>query len=194
MLSSDEIRDIEQRATRIAAYLEWRDGKFRADIRPGIEPRWHLVATVPNKEAKAARFLADRGFGVFMPRFDSPALLRVRHPNGRSETIDMSGKLVFPGRIFLFVWDVLHHWRQVKACPGVLNIVVDDRERPVTISDSDMDWIQAVQYGLAPHKRKRYKGKTGNTCEFVKVSTASFMELDGPERNRLLERQLSVAS
>ena len=53
----------------------------------------------------------------------------------RHELIDLSDKLMFPGLVFVFVWDVLAHWRRIMACPGVQSIMVDGNEKPVIVPD-----------------------------------------------------------
>ena len=109
-----ERRDaIEARALEIAADLDRRIGPFRAEIIEHATPCWYIVRTAPGRENTAAEHLERRCVGIFPPRFVHGArmLLRSVDPTTgrvRIELIDLSDRLIFPGRVFVFVWDC---WR-----------------------------------------------------------------------------------
>ena len=161
------LTDIHRRTSNAArlrspAELDRKIGPFRAEIVPDATPAWHILKTVPNQEDKAARFLEARAFGIFLPRFVAGSRMVVHYTDWatgrqRHEPIDLGEKLIFPGRVFLFAWDILHHWRRVMACPGVQAVMVDGAERPIVVTDAQMDRIQILQHELAVSRSKRRK-------------------------------------
>jgi transcription antitermination factor NusG len=181
------IAEIEARALAIAAEFDRKLSPYRAQIVPDTTPYWHIVKTAPGQENKAATFLEDRCIGIFLPKFVRGARLVTNH-----ELINLSDKLLFPGLIFVFVWDILTHWRRIMACPGVQSIMVDGNEKPVIVPDSEINHIQVLQYVLGiskPKRRKRY----ASANDRIVISTASYWHVDGKERNRLLAQQLGAA-
>src|SRR4051812_1345960 len=111
MLSTAIIDEIKRRALEIQAILERRDGPYGAEIVPGVDATWHLVRTKPSEESRAAEHLSKRGFGVYLPMLRTFAVRRNRRL--------INSQLFFPGYVFLWVWDVKHHWRRIKSCTGV---------------------------------------------------------------------------
>ena len=167
---------IERHALDIAAENERKVGPFRASIIENASPCWHIVRTAPSQEDKAARFLEARAVGVFLPRFVKGSRMLLRQ-----EMIDLSDRLIFPGRVFVFVWDVLAHWRRITACPGVMKIMCDGAERPIVVPDEQMNRIQILQFELAiarPKRRRRY----ASADDRIVISTASHWHVDGNER------------
>jgi transcription antitermination factor NusG len=199
MLSDDVRRQIEQRALEIIAAIEEREGKYAAEIVPDVVPQWHVVETLPGQEYRALQHLARRCIGVFMPKFDRDCSRKV---NG----VDLCAgrRLMFPGLLFVFVWDVETHWRRIKACPGVRSVLVDGAGCPVVVPDSEIDHIQALQYGLNPQpktKRRRYRagrGQADDEVEHVRISTYAALHgierLADGERISALHRALGLAS
>jgi transcription antitermination factor NusG len=195
MLTKEDKERIERRALEIAATIETKQGKFVAEHVPNCTPQWHLVETAPSNETKAAEFLMKRRFGVFLPMFEPDVQLKY------------GNRLIFPGHVFVFVWDVLLHWRRIKACPGVVRIMLDRPEHPVVLNDETMDFIQALQFGFSPrigtaNGRKSRKAKhqlqemTEDTFEKVLITTPSHWrdveKLDGKTRNHLLHTALGL--
>lgn len=195
----ETLEQIKRRALEITADIETRIGKYSAEIIADCTPQWHLIETWVGKEYKASDFLIQRHFGVFLPTFDPNAILMLDGINlcaGRG--------LIFPGHLFVFVWDIEYHWRRICACPGVWDILLDRSEHPVIVPDKDMDFIQALQFGLCPHpmsKRKRLKAKyeqkqKDNTEEQVTLTTPSrwrgIEHLDSDGRNQLLHKALGL--
>jgi transcription antitermination factor NusG len=157
MLTDDQIEQIKRRALEITAEIEARTGPFHAEVVPGISPQWHLVETLAGQEFKAVKFLVDRQFGVFLPTFDG-------YVNRKLHGVDMCGgrKLIFPGHVFVFVWDIALHWRRIMSCPGVGAILLERPEQPVVVPDKVIDKIQALQFGFFEptiSRRKRAKLK-----------------------------------
>jgi hypothetical protein len=153
MLGDDVLREIERRALEIAAVIEARCGPYYAEIVDDVRPQWHLVQTMAGQELKAVRFLAARQFGVFLPSFTADVPRRL----GDLE-LCTSRRLIFPGHVFVFVWDVLAHWRRIMSCPGVARILMDRAEHPVVVPERVIDLVQAMQFGFAldrPSRRRR---------------------------------------
>ena len=140
---------------------------------PGVTPAWHIVKTAPGQENKAAQFLEDRCVGVFLPKFVHGARMVLGQ-----ELIDLSDKLIFPGLVFVFVWDVLAHWSRITACPGVQRIMVDDNAKPVIVPDKEICHIQVLQYLLGVARRKRRK-RYSSADDRIVISSMSYWHVDG---------------
>ena len=181
--------DIERRAIEIAADLDAKKrGPYYAEISSHQTPHWHILRIAPGAENKATDALADRGIGVFLPKFVTGARLVMPH-----EVVDLSDKLMFPGRVFVFVWDVLAHWRRIMACPGVHGIMCTGSERPIVVPDDHMRRIQYLQFVLA-YRTKRRRKRYPAADDTIKISSADYLHVDGDMRNRVLEIQLGAAS
>lgn len=201
MLTAETRDEIERRALEIAAAIEAKRGPYFAEVVPDVQANWHIVTTWAAQEETAADWLAHRAFGVFVPRFADGAAMRDRF----GAEVDLSEKLIFPCRVFVFVWDILRHWRRLRACPGVAGVMVDDRERPVIVPEGEISRIQAMQFSKLPlaqpatarTRRRRYRriAPPADSIDAVMtISTRSYWHVDGEERNRVLDESLGLAS
>lgn len=104
---------------------------FFAEPKPDASPQWHVVTTHPAAENTAAAHLAARRFGLYLPTFldTRPGHRTLRRP-------------IFPGYVFLFVWDIRAHWDRIRSAPGVAGIVVDREEHAAVLPDA---WVRMVQ-------------------------------------------------
>lgn len=203
MFSSDTRDEIERRALEITATIEAKRGPFMAEILPECTARWHVITTAPAAENTAAKHLVGRGFGIYRPTFNRP-----RASRGKLWDVQIS---LFPGHIFLFVWDALRHWRRIRACPGVTGILTVD-ERPVVVDDSAIYRMQVIEsnaiiskmVGAPIPKRQRWrKNKWSDQVEreddtFVPtVSIRSYWDgiekLDDEGRISVLHKALGLA-
>ena len=182
------LAEIHARALEIAAEFDRKHGPYRAEIIPRETPCWHIVRTAPGQENKAADYLADRGFGVFLPKFVTGARLVLPH-----EVVDLSDKLIFPGRVFVFVWDVLAHWRRIMACPGVQTIMINGSEKPIVVPDTEINRIQVMQFVLAVARRKRRR-RYSSADDRITITPADYLHVDGRHRVRVLDAVLGAAS
>lgn len=196
MLSTETRRQIERRALEIQAAIEEKTGPYSAEIVPDASPLWHIATTFAAAESDALRFLSERGFGCYVPYFETYSIRR-----GRKIVHQRS---LFPGHIFLFVWDVKRHWRRIMACPGVARILTVD-ERPVVVPFDAIYRMQAIEFSgieaLRPkprRRRKKHLRAESDQDEIISISTKSYwremVTLDDDGRNRLLHRALGVAA
>lgn len=202
---SDETKDqIERRALEIAAVIEAKRGPFRAEMIPECAAQWHVITTAPMAEGIAAQHLVDRGFGIYRPTFN-----RARVVRGRLRDFQTS---LFPGHIFLFVWDALLHWRRIRACPGITGILTVD-ERPVVVDDSAIYRMQVIEFngiigGMSvpaiPKRKRRRKDRWSEQIERADddfaptISARSYWtgieKLDDHARISVLHKALGLAS
>lgn len=195
MLSPETIDQIERRALEITAELDAKNGPYRAEITGPKLAQWHVAATAPAREDKAIKFLSDRGFGVYAPAFEVTHVVR-----GRKVT---RYRPLFPGHLFLFVWDIKRHWRRIKACPGISRILSIEEE-PVVVPYDAIHRMQAIEYsGMAALKPKRrnWRRKKGRLIEtgagdIISISPKSYWHnitnLDDTGRNQLLHKALGL--
>jgi transcription antitermination factor NusG len=160
-----------------------RDGPYCAEIVPGIRPSWYALQTAPGHENVAAAHLAGRRFGVFVPTFLEP--------------VSTKRRVLFPRHIFVFVWDVLKHWRRIHACPGVVGVLTID-ERPIVVSDAAIERMHMIELkGLSMFdKPKRRRGRRYEPESVVTISCYSALEgiegLDDKARVCLLRKALGL--
>lgn len=164
-----------------------RCGPFNAEIIPDTEAKWHLLRV--NAATIAAAHLVGRRFGVYDP---SDYVTRQR---------------LFPGYLFVFVWDIELHRRRIQACPGVLKIM-RFAGLPVVVPDRMINRIQAMEFQslceVEPRKRKRYRKQnlwvqhSLESPPVITIKTRSVFdgirELDTEARISILHRALGLPS
>lgn len=195
-----------ERILEIARAEAERIGPVDAEIvgdETSRKPLWHLLQTHPSQEGTAAAHLAGRGFGVYLPTY-------------RVKGVDRFGRKVlrlrklFPGYLFLFVWDVLYHRDRILACPGTASLVYLAGEA-VVVPDSMIDHLQAQEcyhdeaLNIAiggKRKRGRWrKEKLKNTGlpegVDIQISPRDVLhgaeQLDDAARNSLLRKALGLS-
>jgi len=181
---------------QLIAQLTDRAGPLDAEIVPGCTPRWHLIVTHPGKEAKAAEQLAERRFGVYLPRVEA----KVKGRFGRPDTIRRSPML--RTYLFIFVWDVERHWGRIEQCEGVSRLMMLG-ERPFVVPDQVIDRLHVEEHRACVAKpsgkrawRRRPKGLGG--ADVVRISCygdlSSLADLPDQERISVFNRALGLAS
>lgn len=194
MLTPETIEQIERRALEIQADIERKSGPYYAEIVPGSEPLWHLLATVPTAENDAIDQLSARRFGVWSPEAEVIRMVRGRKVAQR--------RRLFPGHVLLFVWDVMAHWRRIMNNPAVTRILSVD-ERPVVVPFKDIRDLQVIEFygveALTPRRRhwRKKKGRMVSTGpDVISISPKSYWSdvttLDDDGRNRLLHKALGL--
>ncbi|WP_296741412.1 transcription termination/antitermination protein NusG [Mesorhizobium sp.] len=179
---------------RPAATYDPRD----AEIIPGVIPKWYVVKVYPGAERKVADELIARRFGIFIPESEKTVVRRGR----KVDRVE----LMFPGYIFVFVWDVLQHRSRIECVPGVTGLIYDDG-KPAVITDDKIDIIRAVENGERPLVKETTNGKRGRRrrkraavdMEIVSVKPWSafaddLIALDSQGRNQSLMRALGLCS
>ena len=171
-----------------------------AEMVSNIVPKWHVVETWPHRERKVAAELAARRFGIFVPESEQTVVERGRKIERRS--------LMFPGYVFVFVWDVLKHRDRIEAVEGVMRLVLitgedPDNPLPAELSDEEIDEIRAVENGERPlftqsRKKGRRKGKRAFDNDVVGVHAWSpfqdrLLTLDSEGRNQILRTALGLS-
>lgn len=119
-------RAMTERAQKAAPLL----AEIDEATRPGY---WYLFICSPDCDAKASRWLVRRRFGIFQP------MERVN--------VDHVPRLVpvFPGYIFVYVWDLEKSYSRIVSCPGVEEALMEF-DRPVPIPDSFINRLRALSW------------------------------------------------
>lgn len=86
-----------------------------AEIIEGKKPCWHLIEAYEPAQRDVQKVLMGRRFGIFVPEQEVVEVRRGRKVTRRS--------LLFPGYIFVFVWDIDQHWSRIAEIPGVSQIM-----------------------------------------------------------------------
>jgi transcriptional antiterminator RfaH len=89
-------------------------------------PRWYVVQTHINSEAKAASNLVRQGFGVYFPRY----LKRRSH----ARKVDTVARPLFPRYLFVAIDLATQRWRSIQSTIGVSHLV-SWRDIPASVSD-----------------------------------------------------------
>lgn len=106
---------LSRRALEISESLETRQPQRYAEVFPDVTPHWHVATVLPGRERTAAEDLSDRRFGVYLPESEHKEVRRGR-------VIDLK-RLMLPGYVFVFVWDVDRHIDRIRACEGVRGLL-----------------------------------------------------------------------
>jgi len=142
MGNMEQVRAELGRDLQVGDVVDYSGNPTLAQIVPGVEPRWHVVETHPNRERTAAGHLIARRFGVFVPEKEETIIRRGR-------VLDQVS-LMFRGYVFVFVWDVVQHINRIRAIPGVMRMVSFADGTPAVISDELIDKIRVVENTLRP--------------------------------------------
>jgi transcriptional antiterminator RfaH len=83
-------------------------------------PRWYVVQTQVNGEAKAAQNLLRQGFDIYLPRY-----LKRRH---HARKVDFAAKPLFPRYLFVAIDVATQRWRSIRSTQGVSRLVCNGEE------------------------------------------------------------------
>lgn len=114
-------------AERPAVLVDTRN----AVLVPEVSPFWYLVEVWPNKERQVYAKLAERRFGVYLPECSRTELL-------------------FPGYVFVFVWDLLQHRSRIEAIDGVVRVILDVNGVPLFLTDAEVDKVRYLENCFRP--------------------------------------------
>lgn len=111
---------------------------------------WYLVYPYPGDDLRALRWLGRRRFGAFRP------MQQRRH--AKNEAVRLQGwEPMFPGWLFVRVFDIDKMLDRLTAVPGVMKILRDPATNdPVAIPDQFVDDVRALGWDYddtAPHAR-----------------------------------------
>lgn len=158
---------------------------------PGVTPRWHVATVFAGSERKVERELVSRRFGIYIPETEREVWCRRR----RLRRVE----LMFPGYVFVFLWDAVAHLSRIESVPGVFGLLHVDGQ-PVTLKDSEIDIIREVENRMRPlpfPTRRCRRKRTRVDDEIVSVRAWSafeddLMSLDSAGRNQSLMRALGL--
>jgi transcription antitermination factor NusG len=123
---------------------------FQSEIIPGVVPQWHVAITVPGQDRVAKEHLIGRRFAIYIPE---TAIDARGNPLPAKEPL-------WPGYIFLLVWDVVRHFDFIAKCPGVIDLLRTSSGNIAQIGLDKIKEIQAFENEKQPliRARKRRKG------------------------------------
>ena len=98
-----------------------------------LAPRWYVVQTQPNCEAKAVWHLGRQGFDTYLPRYQK----RRRH----ARRIDMVAAPLFPRYLFVSIDRAVQRWRSIQSTIGVSRLVCNGDE-PAAIAAGVIDGLR----------------------------------------------------
>ena len=101
-------------------------------------PRWYVVQTQVNGEAKAAQNLLRQGYEVYLPRY----LKRRRH----ARKVDFTAKPLFPRYMFVAIDMATQRWRSIQSTFGVARLVSNGDE-PATVPEGVVHALRAREDG-----------------------------------------------
>ncbi len=135
--------DLSRRALAISATLDGRNARRNAEVYPGVTPHWHVVTVLPGQERTAADDLSERCFGVYLPESEHTEVRRGR-------VVDLR-RLMLPGYVLVFVWDVDRHVNRIRACEGVRGMLLFN-DRVAIVPDVLVDRIRKAENAERPLK------------------------------------------
>jgi hypothetical protein len=132
-----------------------------ATINEDIEPKWHVLEVFAGKEMDTVEWLAERGFGVFVPLYFISEINRGR--------VNARRKKVIPGYVFIFVWDIEAHRSRIMSCETVQKIMMDG-DRAAKVKDEDIQKLRALEIYLDTYtrsgKKKRRRRRNRRNIDF----------------------------
>lgn len=99
---------------------------------PG-RPRWYVVQTQANAEAKAVVHLRRQGFATYFPRY----LKRRRH----ARRVEEVSAALFPRYLFVEIDVAAQRWRSIASTIGVSRLVTNG-EWPAAVPDEVVDALR----------------------------------------------------
>jgi transcriptional antiterminator RfaH len=97
-------------------------------------PRWYVVQTQVNCEAKAAQNLQRQGYDIYLPRY----LRRRRH----ARKVDFTAKPLFPRYMFVAIDMATQRWRAIQSTFGVSRLVCNGDD-PALVPDGVVSVLKA---------------------------------------------------
>lgn len=139
----------EKQSLRMLAAQAERQGPLDCEITQGGRANWYLIKALPGEQTRAMRWLAKRMFGAFRP---------MQQQVDRRTGQRLAGwQDVFPGWIFVFVWDIQRMKGRIARCPGVASIFSDPAtKQPVAISDVFVQAIRALSFDHSGTTNRRH--------------------------------------
>lgn len=166
-LSRADFDLISRRAIEIQRELDAKIGPIGAEILTNVKPCWHVLITVPGHEKIALEHLMRRGFGCYLPEREGTEIRRGRKVNFT--------RLLLPGYLFVFVWDIHHHIDRIRACTGVYDALFINGHAAV-IADWEIDRVRAEENRERPlrmavevNKSKRRWRQSNKATKLVDV-------------------------
>jgi transcriptional antiterminator RfaH len=99
-----------------------------------MNPRWYVVQTQVNGEAKAAQHLQRQGFDIYLPRY----LKRRRH----ARKVDFIARPLFPRYMFVAIDMATQRWRSIQSTFGVSRLVCNG-DNPAMVPDGVVGALKA---------------------------------------------------
>lgn len=154
LMARDNTRDVQQALSGDYAVGEIVDfdgaSELNAEIVPTKDgPKWHVLETLPAHERIVAAHLVGRRFGAYLPEMQYEAVV-TKHGELRRGTKFKAVRMMMPGYVFVFVWDIGLHWDRLKGIPGVSRIMCNALGREIVILDQLIDRIRAAENVLNP--------------------------------------------
>lgn len=178
-----------------------------AELLLDVQPRWYLIEVYPGAERKVADEMIGRRFGIYIPEFEETVVRRGR-------MIDRA-ELMFPGYIFVFVWDVIQHRSRIEAIAGVMRLIMDVNGVPLALTDGQIDLVRSMENQHRPvhleeftvevelpkrKRRRRRKHAVVKVLDEVVATRAwsvfsdGLTAVDSEVRNQTLQKALGLCS
>jgi transcription antitermination factor NusG len=116
---------------------------------PDVSPQWHLIQVYEGAERKVAGALVARRFGIYIPESEETVIVRGR-------AVDRTA-LLFPGYIFVFVWNVFHCLDPIESIDGVIRVVLDVNGAPLPLKDAEIDHIRRIENRQRPIRLEQFE-------------------------------------
>ena len=103
-----------------------------AQVVPGVEPKWYVIE-VASRDVETE--LVKRRFGIYVPEEEETIIMRGRKVDRRVR--------MFPGYVFVFMWDTDENWSRLANIRGVLAVLG-------TLTDEQVDKIRYCENCARP--------------------------------------------
>lgn len=111
-----------------------RTTRVLAQITPGVSGSWHILRCAAGRERRASDYLADLGFGIYLPQ----------HDTWKGSELERQTAL-FPGYIFIWLWGLAEHIQDVKSVPDIFGFLANPDGEPILVPDKIIKSIVEIE-------------------------------------------------
>lgn len=192
-------REIAKRALKEAEERARKIGPINAEM-ASPHGTWHVLTTHPQHERIALAHLAARRFGAYVPMLDRVVYSKRHQKKQRTQSF------MFPGYVFVFVWDLATNYRRIVNVPGAARLLMRDSDCPATLTDEDINRMQAEEaksvasanglWFCGKKRKRRWRNQRSDDDGVVTSSPKSYFDgvgdLDESERVGVLHKALGL--
>lgn len=147
-----------------------------AQLAEDIEAKWYAVEI---RSRDVVDELIKRRFGIYLPEYAETVVKRGRKVTQRGP--------MFPGYVFVFLWQGLGNYRRIASIDGVLGLLG-------ALNDEEISLVRAVENGQrwTPEKKRRHHNKRASARR-LESCLEQLRSIDSEKRNQALRKLIGLS-